>query len=273
MASIPYSELNVQDKDNANANYKVGFFGIKNGEEAIVRFAIDSINDFELYTVHPITVGQSSYPNRRVSCLRTNPKTDPLEMCPLCAKGEKVQQRMYIKMLQYINENGQIVPKAVVWDRPAYSYAPQIKSYLDNYGPLSNIVCKIIRHGDGLETKYDIIPNLNPQIFNEQLYPKNFSDFADFHALGSIVMNKNAQEINQFIATGSFPQVSNSNVSAQVTPQNAEPNIPGYNPQYSVDTFAPVDPSYGYSNVPPMQSAPNTPVDSVPVMNRPTRYY
>ena len=261
MANINYTDLTLE---NANSgDYKVGFFGIKNGEEAIVRFAINSLNDFELYTVHPITVGQSSYPNRRISCLRNNPKTDTINMCPLCAKGEKVQQRMYIKMIQYVNENGQIVPKAVIWDRPAYSYAPQLKSYLDNYGPLSNIVCKIVRHGDGLDTKYDIIPNLNPQIFNEQLYPKNFSDFNDFQVLGRMVMNKTYDEIVQFINTGNFPQVTKQSAAY---PGNEPSPMTSAEANYVAQTvpdWAPVQDTVLPNNVP----------TDVPVMNRPVRYY
>lgn len=264
MAKSTYQD--VTSNNPGNGDYKVGFFNIANGEEAIVRFAIDSMDDFELYTVHPIIVGQSSYPNRRVSCLRNNPKTDPMQLCPLCAKGEKVQQRMYIKMLQYVNDNGRIIPKAVVWDRPAYSYAPQIKSYLDNYGPLSNIVCKIVRHGDGLETKYDIIPNLNPQIYNEQLYPKDFSDFADFNVLGGMIMDRTFEEITQFIQTGQFPQRDMNNVKASnMMPAN---NIPQTPPMY-------VEPQNMNT---PMQQVPMqpayTPTTETPTpLTRPVRYY
>lgn len=251
MARQTYADINSTSVDsNVDSNsdgYKVSFFNIKDGEEAIVRFVLNSVDDFDIYTVHPITIGQSSYPNRRVSCLRANPKTDPMNICPLCAKGEKVQQRIYIKMIQYVNENGQIVPKAVVWDRPAYSYAPQLKSYLDNYGPLTNIVCKIVRHGNGFDTKYDIIPNLNPQMYNEQIYIKDFSDFENFNVLGGMIMNKTFEEINQFILTGEFPASSNStNIAPPTT----------------------------YSTAPAAQPVPPTNIPtSTPAMNRPVRYY
>ena len=42
MASINYADVNV---DSNSGEYKVGFFSLKNGEEAIVRFAINSIDD------------------------------------------------------------------------------------------------------------------------------------------------------------------------------------------------------------------------------------
>lgn len=247
MAKQTYADVSSNNTNSNSDGYKVGFFNIKDGEEAIVRFVLNSVDDFDIYTVHPITVGQSSYPNKRVSCLRTNPKTDPMNICPLCAKGEKVQQRIYIKMIQYVNENGRIVPKAVVWDRPAFSYAPQLKSYLDNYGPLTNIVCKIVRHGGGLDTKYDIIPNLNPQMYNEQIYIKDFSDFENFSVLGGMIMNKTFEEINQFILTGEFPA---SNNSTNVAPPTAYPTAPATQPAPS-------------ANIP----------TTAPAMNRPVRYY
>lgn len=261
MAKQTYADVNTPS--NAG-EYKVGFFGINDGQEAVVRFVINSVDDFEIYTVHPITVGQSSYPNRRVSCLRTDPKTDPINYCPLCARGEKVQQRLYIKMIQYVNENGQIIPKAVVWDRPAYSYAPQLKSYLDNYGPLTNIVCKIVRHGNGLDTKYDIIPNLNPQIYNEQMYPKNFSDFDGFSVLGTMVMDRTYDEINQFIQTGQFPQKTN-----QTPPQTSPKTDSASTGQFNSNAGVTADLNY---EVPPWVDN-NVSNNSTPVMDRPVRYY
>lgn len=259
MAKQTYADVTVNA--STGGEYKVGFFNIADGQEAIVRFLINSVDDFEIYTVHPITVGQSSYPNRRISCLRTNPKTDPMNYCPLCARGEKVQQRMYIKMIQYVNENGQITPKAVVWDRPAYSYAPQLKSYLDNYGPLTNIVCKIVRHGAGLDTKYDIIPNLNPQMFNEQIYPKTFSDFEGFNILGSMIMDRTFEDINQFVQTGQFPQKP----TAQTAPATDSGSTGQFNPNAGVTA------DLYYSPQPMTQS--NTAPAANPVMDRPVRYY
>lgn len=244
MAKQTYADVNSATNANSDS-FKVGFFGIKDGEEAIVRFVINSVDDFDIYTVHPITVGQSSYPNRRVSCLRTNPKTDPMNICPLCAKGEKVQQRLYIKMIQYVNENGKIVPKAAIWDRPAYSYAPQLKSYLDNYGPLTNIICKIVRHGNGLDTKYDIIPNLNPQIYNDQIYVKDFSSFEGFNVLGGMIMNKSFEDINQFVLTGEFPNTSSVTQNSIPVSNTAEP---------------------------PQQIRQEIPTTQ-PTINRPVRYY
>ena len=135
--------------------------------------------------------------------------------------------------------------KAVVWDRVASVFAPKIKSFLDNYGPLSHIMCKVIRHGTGKQTQYDIIPNINPMEFNEQNYPIVPDAFADFTVLGRMVMDKNAEEIMEFMRTGAFPErqkqqmnaVPQQNYSTPPQPQQyvqppqpqqyAQPQMPG----------------------------------------------
>ena len=275
MAQISYEEVKANDND-----FAVGFFSLKHdGDEAIVRILCDKVLDLDIMTVHAITVGQSAFPNREVSCLRT--PHDPLDNCPLCAKGEKVKQRVYIKMLQYDPNTRE--PHAVVWNRPAGQYVPQIKSYIDNYGPLSQICCKIIRHGSGLETKYDIIPNLNPQIYNLNDYKLDVSDFEEFSVLGRMVYDKNADEIREFMTTGNFPQKQNDNTNGY-TPQEQPQQIPGGYaqsvaqpntntqpctvPQSQMPTQVqtPVEFPQDYS-VPPMQGVPSmnqSPLESTP---------
>lgn len=198
MAQISYDDVRTSN-DSA---FDVGFFSLKSdGDEAIVRILCDSISDLDILTVHPVTVGQSNFPNRNVNCLRT--PHEPLEKCPFCNSGEKVKQRVFIKLLQY-DENRE--PHAVVWDRPAGTYVPKLKSYIDNYGPLSNIMCKIIRHGSGLDTTYDIIPNINPQVYTLENYKKDISAFEEFKVLGRMVLDKTYEEMVEFMRTGNFPE-------------------------------------------------------------------
>ena len=61
MARQTYADVSSNNTNSNSDGYKVGFFNIKDGEEAIVRFVLNSVDDFDIYTVHPITVGQSSY--------------------------------------------------------------------------------------------------------------------------------------------------------------------------------------------------------------------
>ena len=221
MAQISYEDV----KSSSDNEFDVGFFSLKSdGDEAIVRILCDQVSDLEILTVHPVTVGQSSFPNRNVNCLRT--PHDPLEMCPFCNSGEKVKQRVFIKLLQY-DENRN--PHAVVWDRPAGTYVPKLKSYIDNYGPLSNIMCKIIRHGSGLDTTYDIIPNINPQVYNLEDYKKDTSAFEEFRVLGRMVMDKTVEEMITFMRTGNFPEKSKETNFQDMKYTTASSNPNNYN--------------------------------------------
>ena len=270
MAQISYEDVNTNDNE-----YSVGFFSLKHdGDEAIVRILCDSLSDLDIFSVHPVTVGQSSFPNRNVSCLRT--PHEPLEKCPFCAKGEKIKQRVYIKMLQYDPQTRK--PSAMIWDRPANVFVPMIKSYIDNYGPLTQIMCKIIRHGSGLDTKYDIIPNLNPQMYNLNDYPVDMSGFEDFKVLGRMVLDKTADEMNAFIQTGNFPQKQNNDAPAQNnwTPQpiqggysNPAPTgIPnGYQQPYPHQnhiTATPNTQSYTTATAGGMSQMTTSPLNNVP---------
>lgn len=267
MAYINVDQINYSE----DGNFSVGFFSLKgDGEEAIVRIMCDSMSDLEIMTVHPITVGASAFPNRQVNCLR-DPR-DPLDMCPLCAAGEKVKQKVFIRMIQYdpVSKEGH----AVVWDRVASIFAPKIKSFIDNYGPLSHIMCKIIRHGTGKNTQYDIVPNINPQEFNETNYPIPEDAFKDFTVLGRMVMDKNAEEIIQFMRTGSFPETpsnqNNVNNYQQVPAQQyQQPVSQNYQqntyqpPQYQQPVNQVTDPSVPPTGQPPANQG----------LERPTRYY
>lgn len=117
MAKISFN--NIEDEvSNSGGNYSnnVEFFTLKNdGDEAIVRFMCDSVDDFEIIACHDVTI-DGKY--RKVNCLR-NPR-EPLDNCPLCKRGDRVNQRFFIKLLKYEQTPGQdgrtvVTPKACIW--------------------------------------------------------------------------------------------------------------------------------------------------------------
>lgn len=228
MAYVDYNTFVETEKTSGNSD-GIGFFTLKDGEEAIVRIMCDSINELDILTVHPITVGNSTFPNRQVNCLR-DPR-EPLEQCPLCSAGNKVKQKVFIKMIKYDPTTGE--PSPVVWDRPAYKLVPTIKKYIDEYGPLSNIICKIARTGSKYDTVYNIIPNINPSINCVRVD----NAFENFNVLGRMVYDKNAQEMITFMQTGNFPQTNNSNTTNQ--PVNNNPNYS--QPQVQNNGYEPVN--------------------------------
>ena len=228
MANIKFEQIN-NGTENTNYSNNIGFFSLKDdGDEAVVRFMHDSTDSFDLLTVHPIKIN-GKY--RSVNCLR-DPR-DPMEKCPLCANGTKIQQKFYIHLIQYVkDENGIIVPQAKIWERPA-SYAITLKNLIDEYGALSNSVFKVRRNGKAgdLKTTYAILYG-NPNLYNEDVYTKVDNCFDNYNPLGFNVLDKKYDELTNFIATGHFDSQAqsinvNTNTNSDMNPWNVEINTNG----------------------------------------------
>ena len=210
------STMNNSDTNNNT----VGFLSLKNdGDEAIVRIMHDSVNDFDIVTLHPITLGGKF---RSVSCVRNDPR-EPVDNCPLCKNGTKIQSRIFIHMIQYTtNAQGQIEAKPVVWERPV-SYATKLKNDIAEYGPLSSCIFKVKRNGKAGDknTTYELKLG-NPNMYNEASYPKIDNAFANYSACGTIVMDKTYDEISEFLATGNFPESKKESTTNQTNTPNVD---------------------------------------------------
>lgn len=260
MAQINFNDVDFSSSNNSG--YSVEFFNLKNdGDEAIVRIMHDSVSDFEILTTHEIR--EDGKYRGRVNCIR-NPK-DELSKCPICASGQNVNQRMYIHLIHYVpDENGNIIPKAKIWERNVY-YANQIKGYIDNYGPMSDLICKIVRRGKpgDQKTKYDIIPNLNKQVYRDDVYVKDTSLFENYKTLGTVVQERDYNDLMTYIQTGHMPRKQT----------NTTPNsIPVQNKPYAND-ISTSQPMYNYTynpNIPDNKTyvnAPNPQVTYSPYQN------
>lgn len=256
MAKMSFDTANIAaNENNNNGGNSVGFFSLKNdGDEAIVRIMHDSVEDFDLLTTHPITLG-GKY--RSISCIR-EPR-EAVDNCPLCKAGTKIQSKIFIHMIQYVtNAQGQIEAKPVVWER-SFAYATKLKNDIDEYGPLSNCIFKIRRNGKAgdMQTTYDMRLG-NPNMYNEANYPKLPDAFNGYTALGTVVLDKNYEEISAFLANGAFPEVKKpqSNSSETVASAPVEDRAPWVG-EVQTNTYAPQSANVMGSEVP----------------QRPTRYY
>ena len=191
MAQIDFNSIHTGESSTQFSN-SVDFFSLKNdGDTAIVRFMHDSTDTFELLTVHDITLNDKY---RKANCIRQ--PNEPLENCPLCATGKRVQQRFFIHLIQYVQDsNGNIIGIPKVWERPA-SYMQILANLFAEYGPLKDNVFKVKRSGarGDMQTSYSIMFS-NPTIYNEQLYPKDFSAFENHSPLGTAIIDKNELEL------------------------------------------------------------------------------
>ena len=107
MAQLNFNNIQLSDNNNTQLS-NVSFFSLKNdNDEAIVRFAHDSVDSFELLTTHDISYNGKF---RKINCIRT-PK-EPLENCPLCASGKDVKPQtveFYIGQPIIVNKELNIV--------------------------------------------------------------------------------------------------------------------------------------------------------------------
>lgn len=240
MAKMSFEDIRSND-NRVYSNNSVGFFSLKNdGDVATVRIMHDTVDTFELLTTHPVVVDGK---HRRVNCIRD--ARSPMEQCPLCASGNRVQQRFYIHLIQYITDeagNVEAVPK--VWERPA-SYAVTIKNFIEEYGNLSDYVLKIKRSGaaGSTDTKYDIL------VARQDMYPadqfvKEEALFNDYSAIGHALMDKDFNELSVFVNTGAFPAKSvnnsntnNNNINVNTQTANANPTYQNNIPRGTVPTY------------------------------------
>ena len=183
-----------KSNESTGQNSRVGFFSLKNdGDEAVVRFAYNEIYEVfeDVVTCHPVTIDGKF---KKVNCLRS-PK-GPIEDCPLCANGERYEQRVYIRLIEYIRgEDGSITPVAKVWDRPR-SYVDLLNNFYTEYGDISGQVFKIKRSGaaGSKDTKYNIIP-ANPTIYNSNIYVADFSAFDGYNPVRTAVVDMSYDDL------------------------------------------------------------------------------
>ena len=221
MAMQEAKQAQRQDYSQERKNY-VSYFSLKDdGDEAIVRIVNDP-EEFEVYTVHPVTVNGKF---RKVNCI--NDINEGVHSCPLCEAGVQLQNRFYIKLIEYTrDEAGNIVPEAKIWERPT-SYIQRLVNLYTEYGSLKDNVFKIKRNGAKGDMKTDyVFMFANPSIYNEQLYVKDFSAFDDYSPLGTAILNRNIDEMKDILV-----EMNGGHIGETFTPQVAQPQIASINPQ------------------------------------------
>ena len=178
---------------------------IKDGDEAIVRFYVSTSDDIEVTTVHSVDLlsRKNTTYSKSVSCLRESGQ-DTLDICPLCAKGNPIKTRAYIKLLEYTNQNGEIVATPKLWDT-SLTMARILNSFLADYGDLTEYIFKLKRTGTGTSTRYNLVPvPTTSPIYRPEIYKKEFEKFEDY--VVSPYWKKSFDDMQAYVATGAFPK-------------------------------------------------------------------
>ena len=261
MAEFDFNSYLNSQQTTSNGNgftgSNVSYFALRNdGDEAIVRFPYTSVSEFSCWHTHRIQVDGRW---RTINCLREG--NEPIEKCPLCARGEKISNKIFVKLIEYTqDDHGNIVASPKIWERPI-GFAKELAGFLQEYGPLNELVFKIQRHGakGAMDTTYNILL-ARPDAYPESVYKKDFSSLDGVKILGRFLMDRNYEEMAEYVNTGTFP------MRQQSTQSQAPERDPFYNNQSSTGPTENWEmPTYNFES-----NEGN--VNQAPTQSRPRRY-
>ena len=205
----------AQSAPSTNA-VRVGFFKLKDGEEALVRINVSKLDDLKFATVHKPVFGKkfeglgTGY--TPVSCLNeVGSYSDACPFCKAAAEGHEVIGKatkvVYIQMLVAYKDASTGTFSAavpVVWERPA-GFSKELASKLRDYGSLADHVFKISRLGAGKDTRYSL--DYIPLYDKPETVTNDFSVFNNFDITKHSFWIKSAAELQYFIDNGAFQAV------------------------------------------------------------------
>lgn len=178
----------ASEADNYGGNGGAGYFTLKNdGDVARVRFMYTGIDDVDGYAVHEVEIdGKKRY----VNCIRNY--NDPVDKCPFCKA--KMYQRAKLFIPLYDVDDGRVK----LWER-GKKYFSKITSLCARYPDLVSHVFEIERNGKAgsTQTTYEIY-----EVDHDDTKLSDLPEQLDI--LGNVVLDKTAEEMEQFLNTGSF---------------------------------------------------------------------
>ena len=272
--SLQNNNRNNNTNEQPRGKY-VGYFSLKNDkDQAVVRIMVDSPEQLKIMAIHRVTVDGRL---RAVNCMR-DPK-DPTEACPFCAADKRLEYRVYIPLIEYTRDDqGKIVPRARMLERSAL-YADTITYLINNYGPLSDNIFKIVRNGEAgsKNTTYDIVYGL-PSVYKPELYPKDESLFEGFELLGTHVVDATPEEAAQILSGVTperlTPKQNNQQQGQKYAAPVAATPTPTVAPSYAAPTPAPTaTPAFDAMALAPTAERANPMATSGEAVARPRRFY
>lgn len=183
----------VNEADNYGGSGASSFFSLKNdGDIARVRFMYNGIEDVSGYAVHEVTIDDK---RRFVNCIRNY--NEPKSKCPFCAGNNFQRAKLYIPV--YDIDDGEVK----IWER-GKNFFPKISAlcarYTNSNTPLVAHTFDVERHGKkgDTQTTYEIYETSSDNTKLEDLpeIPE---------VLGSIILDKTAEDMEFFMSEGYFP--------------------------------------------------------------------
>lgn len=197
------ARFHADDAKNYGGQGGGGFFGLEDdGDTARVRFCYESIDDVEGFSVHHVKVGKADNGSdifRNVNCLREY--NQPIDDCPFCREGMPVQAKLYIPVYDMDND----VIKT--WER-GKKFFDKISGIVSKYPNTVTRVFEIQRHGQkrDMSTTYEIMlddDKTEETGYDPELRVEDLGELPNI--LGSIVLDKTADDMEYFLEEGQFP--------------------------------------------------------------------
>lgn len=227
-----YKSVVNKAQSGSTPSAKIGFFKLgADGAQALVRVNCAKADDLQFATIHKPVYGKKyeglSNPFAGISCL--NPLGSYGDDCPLCKAAAqegalvgKATKQVYVQMLVSYKDavtGTYTAVQPVIWERPA-GFSKELATKISTYGDLSKVMFIVTRNGTGKDTRYsfDLAPS---EIFKPEMIPADFSAFNGFKINKHSYWEKTVDEINTFLATGSFP--ASEKEDATETPVAAAP--------------------------------------------------
>jgi len=183
----------VNDADNYGGNGGSSFFALKNdGDVARVRFMYNGMDDVVGFAVHDVTLDDK---RKYVNCLRAY--NEPKSKCPFCEANNFQRAKLYIPV--YDVDEGEVK----IWER-GKNFFQKMASLCARYSsadkPLVSHIFEVERRGKKGDT------NTVYEIYETGCDETTLEDLPEIpDILGSIVLDKTAEEMREFLDTGEFP--------------------------------------------------------------------
>ena len=189
--------FSFEDADKYGGGTSRSYFSLKDdGDTAKIHLLGDDMNDFPGYAVHRVPVGDGY---RYVNCLRE--AGEPADVCPFCAEGKhepeisKVWAKLFIPLYNIEADEVQI------WER-GKTFFRELSQYCAHTPHMSEAVTEVTRSGKKGDT------STTYRLY--QLNEKDKFNIADVEddipeILGTIVLDKTAEDMEYYLDRGSFP--------------------------------------------------------------------
>lgn len=182
------AKFSVEQGENFGGQGGGGFFSIKNDKEvAHVRFLYGGIDDVSGYSVHEIELNGKK---RYVNCLREY--GDPVDACPFCKAGKFNQVKYFVPIYNMDTDSLQ------TWER-GKKFGTKLTSMCSRYPNTVAHTFEIERNGKAgdTQTTYEIYETGETE-------GVTMEDFDVPNPLGTIILDKSADEMETFLNTGDF---------------------------------------------------------------------